>query len=357
MKYLMLSCVVLFSGCLLGNDFEESDVSVTLSSPTATSAYIVLEHRLGDRIFRLFRYFAEGGELEFLATMRNGTSYLDTGLQPATRYIYRLSYINSDGNEVFFDKELSIVTSPHIIAHRGYHHGISGSAENSIQSLRRAAILGVYGSEFDVHVTADNIPVVYHDHYINGTDIKIQQVTYDTIRNVTLSNGERIPTLAEYFEAARTLDIQLFLDLKPHFSWNRDEEIVQIVSDKVRYFGLENRVTFLVTRSYLMGHPIVGRYFKERVGVLFGQNAYLEPSKAKALGFSMVAYHYNVLLANPEYFCVARSLGLTLAVWTLNDLSLMEDMASHGIRYVITSLPSFAKEFFANRLVHFHFEM
>ena len=49
-----------------------------------------------------------------------------------------------------------------IIAHRGYWK-TEGSAQNSIRSLERANEIKVYGSEFDVPLTADNVPVVFHD--------------------------------------------------------------------------------------------------------------------------------------------------------------------------------------------------
>ena len=48
-----------------------------------------------------------------------------------------------------------------VIAHRGYWK-TEGSAQNSIRSLERASEIGAYGSEFDVHLTADNVLVVYH---------------------------------------------------------------------------------------------------------------------------------------------------------------------------------------------------
>ncbi len=54
-----------------------------------------------------------------------------------------------------------------VIAHRGYWK-TEGSAQNSIRSLERANEIKVYGSEFDVHLTADNVPVVYHDRKIEG---------------------------------------------------------------------------------------------------------------------------------------------------------------------------------------------
>ena len=51
-----------------------------------------------------------------------------------------------------------------VIAHRGYWQ-TEGSAQNSIRSLERADEIGVYGAEFDVHYTADNV-LVYPDYSV-----------------------------------------------------------------------------------------------------------------------------------------------------------------------------------------------
>lgn len=54
-----------------------------------------------------------------------------------------------------------------VIAHRGYWD-CEGSAQNSITALNKAHEVGAYGSEFDVSITADGIPVVNHDDSIQG---------------------------------------------------------------------------------------------------------------------------------------------------------------------------------------------
>ena len=66
-----------------------------------------------------------------------------------------------------------VTAQTRVIAHRGYWTP-AGSAQNSITSLYRASILGVYGSEFDVHITADGIVVVNHDRvFPDGTNIEL----------------------------------------------------------------------------------------------------------------------------------------------------------------------------------------
>lgn len=62
---------------------------------------------------------------------------------------------------------LPLLAQPKIVAHRGFWR-TAGSAQNSLTSLQKSAELGLYGSEFDVWITADGVPVVFHDAVWDG---------------------------------------------------------------------------------------------------------------------------------------------------------------------------------------------
>jgi glycerophosphoryl diester phosphodiesterase len=235
---------------------------------------------------------------------------------------------------------LNEVSGPRLIAHRGYW-AADGSDQNSIKSLRLAAELGVYGSEFDVHLTADDIPVVYHDNIIKGTNINIQQVSYNAIKDVVLSNGEKLPTLNDYLEAGKTLSIQLILELKPHATPERDRKAAQIIVDRVKYYGLENRVDY-ITFSLEAGKELIRLQPNGNVGYLNGN---LTPAELKGYGFSTLSYYFEVIGSHPEYLVEARELGLNRVVWTVNDLSLMERLINQGVNFITTDIPLQAKEY------------
>ena len=55
-----------------------------------------------------------------------------------------------------------------------------GSAQNSIAGLKKAAEAKVYGSEFDVQLTADGVVVVNHDDAIDG--LVIGETAYDKLK-------------------------------------------------------------------------------------------------------------------------------------------------------------------------------
>ena len=83
-----------------------------------------------------------------------------------------------------------------IAAHRGFWDcEATQRTENSIASLKSAQDNGCWGSEFDIHITADDSIVVHHDQHIEGQDI--HKNTYSFLRQYKLANGEPMPTLDE----------------------------------------------------------------------------------------------------------------------------------------------------------------
>ena len=78
----------------------------------------------------------------------------------------------------------SVYSQTKVIAHRGYWD-CEGSAQNSVTALNKAHEVGAYGSEFDVSITADGIPVVNHDDSIQGFCIETSLSEVEKRRNVT----------------------------------------------------------------------------------------------------------------------------------------------------------------------------
>ena len=115
-----------------------------------------------------------------------------------------------------------------VIAHRGYWD-CEGSAQNSITALNKAHEVGAYGSEFDVSITADGIPVVNHDDSIQG--FCIETSLYEQLKDLKLKNGETLPTLEEYLiQGKNNKGTQLILEIKPHKRVvNEDKAVVAIL--------------------------------------------------------------------------------------------------------------------------------
>lgn len=89
------------------------------------------------------------------------------------------------------------MTSTMVIGHRGLGKNISGRrslqlGENTIQSFIAAANLGASYVEFDVQLTKDHVPVIYHDFLVSetGIDAPVHTLTLEQFLHV---NDVRTP--------------------------------------------------------------------------------------------------------------------------------------------------------------------
>jgi len=224
---------------------------------------------------------------------------------------------------------------PKVIAHRGYWQTY-GSAQNSIRSFERAAEIGVYGSEFDVHMTADSVLVLFHDNTING--MKVQETPYSYMKDIKLSNGECLPTLREFLEVARLLDspVKLIFELKPHATSALNREAARRSVEMVREKKLINKIEF-ITFNLDAGKELIRLAPEVPVYYLNGD---LSPKEAKETGFAGIDYNFDVMKKNKGWFKEAKKLGLGVNVWTVNDPELIREMTEDGADFITTDVPS-----------------
>ena len=101
-----------------------------------------------------------------------------------------------------------------IIAHRG---ASSYAKENTIESFKKAMLLGADMIEFDVRRTKDNILIAFHDEMIRGHSVK--ELTYEAISQLARNQGFDIPTVEEVLKWSRG-KIRLDVELKEEASAN-----------------------------------------------------------------------------------------------------------------------------------------
>ena len=224
---------------------------------------------------------------------------------------------------------------PKVVAHRGYWR-TDGSAQNSIASLQKAAAIGCYGSEFDVWLTVDGVPVVFHDATING--IKIEDATFAELMSHRLANGEFIPTLQQYLlEATKTEGCQLILEIKPHSTEQRDERIVQRCLELIHMLKLQQRTEYISFSKHACEY-LHAQEPKAKIAYLSGD---LSPKEIKAMGLTGIDYHLNVFKQqHPEWLKEAQGLGVEVNVWTVDGEEALTEFANmKGIDIITTNDP------------------
>lgn len=105
--------------------------------------------------------------------------------------------------------------------------------------------MGLYGSEMDVWLTKDGYLVVGHDKKMNG--LSFQDTDYDLLKDMKLSNGEKLPQLKDFLVQLKQSEspTKLFIEIKKHDSFERNMTVVKAVLDTVRYYKVENKVQYI----------------------------------------------------------------------------------------------------------------
>ena len=91
-------------------------------------------------------------------------------------------------------------------AHRGLFNNDSGAPENSLDAMRKAVDAG-YGIEFDVQLSKDHVPVVFHDTTLKrmcGVEGNVWEYTLEELQRMRLVNSNQsIPTLKQVLQVVQ----------------------------------------------------------------------------------------------------------------------------------------------------------
>ena len=224
-----------------------------------------------------------------------------------------------------------------IVAHRGFWNcEAAGYARNSVAALRCAQENGFWGSEFDVNITADSVLLVFHDDNVAGK--KFSEHPYSEFKEITIENGETIPTIDQYLEqGAKCPETMLVYELKPQSSVEIEEALVNLSIEKLKEYELldPKRVMF-ISFSYYMTCKVAELLPDFTVQYLSGSK---EPKDLLADGVNGLDYAHSFYVNHPEWAEQARELGMTTNIWTVNTEDYMIQSIDFGIMYITTDCP------------------
>jgi glycerophosphoryl diester phosphodiesterase len=207
--------------------------------------------------------------------------------------------------------------------------------------------------ELDVRLTEDGIPVVFHGPDVTSTTDGtgyVHQLTLAQVKRLDASPGERerheVPTLAEALEAIRGVGVNLEiknLPGEPDFDSPREATLEAAVGilREVRFDGpvLVSSFNWLtIERARELGPEI-------RTGFL--TIAPIDPWAAlvyvRSRGHDFVLPQSPALLgAGADYVREARSEGIRVGTWVVDDADTLSMLYSWGIDAVATNDPRLA---------------
>ena len=235
------------------------------------------------------------------------------------------------------------VPSTQIVAHRGHWRE---NAQNSIASLTEAQNFGCWGSEFDLHLTADDVVIVNHDATIGKT--KIQTSPLEEVRAYSLKNKEKVPTLDEYLkQGAKNKECVLVLELKPHANAQREDILIDKCLEALKANKLMDpgRIAF-ISFSYHICKELAKKCPGYTVQYLEGDKT---PAQVFADGINGIDYHYSHFKKHPEWVKEAHDLGMSVNAWTVDkeeDIRLMKEL---GVDQITTNDPALTREILFGR--------
>lgn len=234
----------------------------------------------------------------------------------------------------FAQKQIKSWNKNLVIAHRGAFK-TQGLPENSIASLNEAIRIGCFGSEFDVQLTADGVPVVNHNADFLGKDIATS--TYkELVEYKKLTNGESIPTLEAYLKAGMMQKkTKLILEVKPQKTQEREEELTKKVIAMVNELKAAPWIEYISFSHYICKYLITNAP-GARVSYLNGE---IDPVKLKEQGFYGLDYNQGVFKKNPDWIAQAKTAGLIINVWTVNADKDMDWLLGEKVDYITTNEP------------------
>jgi len=287
------------------------------------------------------------------------------------------------------------------------HRGARGLApENTLPAFAQALSIGVTTLELDAGITEDGVVVVHHDRRLNpdiarGTDGRwlraptraIRELTFHELQRYDVGrirpgsdyskrfpdqrkrDGVRIPKLEDVFALARharnsevRFNIETKISPEAPDETVGPEEFARSLIGVVRASGIASRTTIQsfdwrtlaivqreaaeITTSYLSSQGVsldnIGAGHREgspwTAGVQFRDHGSV-PKMVKAAGGAIWSPNHAEL--TEALVKEARSLGLKVLPWTVNDLADMERLIAWGVDGMITDRPDRLREVMA----------
>jgi glycerophosphoryl diester phosphodiesterase len=273
-----------------------------------------------------------------------------------------------------------------LVAHRG---GSGETTEESLRAFAKALEVGVSTLEFDIGITRDGQPVVWHDLMIEPAkcadtrpafagdpqypyvgklvhDLTLAQIRtldcgkrLDEFPHAEVVRGNKIATLPEVFaltdsyRADVRYDIETKVDAADPATSASPQEFVDVILAAVRSAGKVDRVeiesfdwrTLLMVRQAEPSIRLVALWsaatWTPGSPWLAGINpAFISDPLvgAKMVGADIVSPSYSVV--DEAFVDRAHALGLMVISWTVDDAANMRAQVAAGVDGIITNYPA-----------------
>lgn len=231
---------------------------------------------------------------------------------------------------------------PKVIAHRGS----SGQApENTLASLHLAGQQGIKWVEIDVMLSADGIPVIFHDDYLarttNGEGL-IHKSTLQDLQKLDAGSwkdeeyaGQRIPTLQEAIEVIAQYKMGLNLELKP--CEGLEEETTAASIDVLKQYWPKELPLLLSSFNYFS--LTSARTLWPEIQLGYNVSAIPQAWQSRLETLDCAGLHIHQSFFNKEQVAEIKAAGYKVLAFTINNESLALDLYAQGLDAVFSDYP------------------
>ena len=230
---------------------------------------------------------------------------------------------------------------PRLIAHRG-----AGklSPENTLSAMRTGKKHGYSMVEYDVKLSADDVPFLLHDDTLDRTtdgngDAGIQP--YSSLALLDAGSwhsqsyaGEAVPSLRAIARYTQACDIISNVEIKP--SPGREHETGVKVALAVQALWKNSAVPPLLSSFSEISLAAAAQAAPDLPRGLLLENELPHDWIARANSYGCVSVHLDNKIVQPHMVQAAHEAGLRLAIWTVNDPERARQLTEWGVDAIIT---------------------
>ena len=228
------------------------------------------------------------------------------------------------------------------------HRGASGwdrqyAPENTMPAFRKAVEMGADGIELDVQLTKDGEIVICHDERIDRTSRGhgwLKDFTLAELNEIDFGKPHveygfvEIPTLREFLEFAKPLDITVNIELKTGVLYYEDLE--EKTAAMVSGYGMDDRVIYSSFNYYSL-QKLKRIVPDTKISLLMGEDFVRVPEDVQSL--NACAVHPAEHIVDRAYIENCHAHGIKVHAWTVDNPDRMRALIGMGVDAFITDCP------------------
>ncbi|MCP2180234.1 glycerophosphoryl diester phosphodiesterase [Prauserella alba] len=244
-------------------------------------------------------------------------------------------------------------TFPRALAHRGWHVGELDGLENSLPAFRRAAEEGYRYVETDVHATSDGVVVVHHDALLDRTTDgtgPIAEQSWDAVRRAKIDGRVAVSRLEDVLEELP--DVRFNIDVKADDAVGPFVRVLERNGAFDRVAAAAFSDSRLARLRALGGDRLLTACGPRSVAVLWA-NGWVPFVRLGGMSRGSMAQvprrQGRMTVVDRAFVRAARSAGVEVHVWTVDDADEMRSLLDQGVHGLITDRPDVLRDVLQER--------